>query len=87
MTKSELLQSGIRFITWGLIFLSLHLGNLILIGVIYGRDQPHGFFTTIMFLTALFSAMGFVGGSYLCIRGFFRRKTYVPPSIKYGDEG
>jgi hypothetical protein len=80
MRKGELLESGIRFITWGLIFMSAFWANNILMAAIYAPNDPHGFFVVVMFLTTLFSGMGFLGGLYLLVRWLFRRSSYVPPS-------
>lgn len=80
MTKNQLLESGLRFITWGLIFMAAFWANGIIMAVIYAPHDPAGFFIVIMTIIILFSSMGFVAGLYLIVRWFFRSSTYVPPS-------
>jgi hypothetical protein len=78
MTKAELTASGLRFVTWGLIFSSLMILTAIIANGMYEKTQPHGAVVAVLMLTGLFSGMGYLGGFYLLIRALFRSKNYVP---------
>jgi hypothetical protein len=80
MTKQELLESAVRFVTWGLIFLSLFVGSSLLLefaGLGRSIDLP-GFLFAFLMLFSLFSGMGFLGGAYLFLRYLFRSRDYRP---------
>lgn len=79
MTKRELLASALSFVLVGLIFFSVNVGNGILIKLFSDPRNPAAAFVVIMFLSALFAGMGFIGALYLLTRWMFRSKHYVPP--------
>jgi hypothetical protein len=84
MTKRELLQSALSFVLLGLIFFSLNIANGIIIQLGSDPRDPAGIFIVVMFMSALFSGMGFLGASYLLVRWLFRRSSYVPPTNQDG---
>ena len=87
MTKTQLFESGMRFVTWGLIFLSVFWANGIAIMALYDRTaDPHPFFAVVMFASVISSGMGFVGGLYLLVRSLFRQRSYAPPSLPANED-
>ena len=79
MSKSELLDSGLRFITWGLIFSSAFWGIGVLGRLMYPIGELPSPFFLLWLCTALFSGMGVLGGLYLIVRWACRRTNYAPP--------
>jgi len=82
MTRTDLFYSGLRFITWGLIFFSVWVVNVVVMDKFSNRVEPHNFFVLVVVLSTLFSAMSFVKALYFLVRSVLRRKEYVPPSIQ-----
>ena len=80
MTKGELLDSGVRFIVWGLIFSSLVLAFVPLSSLVFPAGDLPGAVFLVGFFLVLFAGMGFVGGLYLLIRGLLRRADDTPSS-------
>jgi hypothetical protein len=86
MTKRELLASALSFLLVGLIFFSVHIGNGILIKLFSDPRDPAAALVLIMFLSALFAGMGFIGAMYLAVRWAFRSRKYVPPERGEGGD-
>jgi hypothetical protein len=78
MKKAELLSSALRFLTWGLIFLSILLGGTMLLQYFYDGRNPHGFFLAVIMFLALFAGMGFIGGLFMLVRWLFRYASGAP---------
>ena len=72
MNKAELYDSGIRFIILGLICVSAILALGIVMRALDASLDTNTFLFMLCFGLALFSGMGFLGGLYLLLRGFFR---------------
>lgn len=78
MTKAQLLESSLRFMTWGLIFLSAFPAWALLFQFNGWNMDSFGFVGPWILLT-IFVGMGILGGAYLFLRYLFRSKSYVPP--------
>jgi hypothetical protein len=80
MSRKDLMNAGLRATTWGLIFMSVFAVNGILMEQFWAPNDAPGFFVVVMFLSALFWAMGIAAGLYLLLRGALRSSNYVPPT-------
>lgn len=85
MTKIELYESGVRFVTWGLIFTSVLFAVAIAEKATNNPSDASLLLRGLQFGSALLAAMGFVGGSYLLLRGAFRSPSYSPPPSGRSD--
>ena len=72
MSKAELYDSGIRFIILGLMCTSAFLAMAIAMRVLGGSPDTNAVLLGLWIALTLFSAMGFLGGLYLLLRGLFR---------------
>lgn len=72
MNKAELYDSGIRFIILGLMCTSAFLVMAIAMRVLGGSPDTNALLLGLWIALSLLSAMGFLGGLYLLLRGFFR---------------
>jgi hypothetical protein len=80
LTKAQLFESGLRFMTWGFIFMSVFFSIGILAKFLYpGTDWPASFLG-LWFFCALITGMGFLGGAYLLVRAAFRPHKWTPPT-------
>jgi hypothetical protein len=86
MTKSELYESGLRFIVWGLIASSTLLATGILAKALGASPDTNNPLLALWFGLTLFAGMGFLGGGYLLLRGALRRQSYSPPQPGSGAE-
>jgi hypothetical protein len=78
MTKAQLYESGLQFVTWGLIFMSAFFFVGIVGRSLYSGNWPSGFMM-LWFFCALLTSMGFCGGAYLLLRAAIRPDKWVPP--------
>ena len=79
LTKPELLDSGLRSVTWGFIFMSVFFFVGLLGRFLYsGTDWPYGFFV-LLFFCSFFAGMGLLGGTYLLVRAGIRPRNWVSP--------
>lgn len=87
MTKTELYDSGVRFIVWGLIFTSAFWAVGIAARFLHSSPDTSPLMAALWFGLSLLAGMGFLGGFYLVIRGLLRPHSYIPPStsVERGD--
>lgn len=79
MTNGQLLESGIRFFTLGLIFMCALCAEIILDKILFPHGESHGLIIVLTLLTLFFCSATFLGSLYLLLNWAFRRKSYVPP--------
>jgi hypothetical protein len=86
MTKSELYESGTRFIVWGLIASSALLATGIVARALGASPDNSNLLLALWFGLTLLAGMCFLGGGYLLLRGSLRSQSYSPPQPRSAAE-
>jgi hypothetical protein len=79
LTKIELYESGLQFVKWGVLFMSVLFSGGIVGRILYLEDWPPSFLM-LSLLCAFMTGMGFLGGVYLLLRAAIRPRNWAPPN-------